>query len=142
MAIKQIQKLFPYFSNTSDHRNRKNNIQMRHKNLRKNFKFVSLSDNLLTTTVETVLCAVSAKPWECIRQQAGRVLNDWEDVVKEKRDELLGKWHHEKISVDSHKDRLIKIIELAISNAKKYVSSFLSQAVGTRLAIGSINSHK
>lgn len=41
--------------------------------------------------LEAVLCYVSPTPWNCVKEQTGRMLNQWEDVVEEKRHELMGK---------------------------------------------------
>ncbi|CAO1318986.1 unnamed protein product [Diamesa hyperborea] len=38
--------------------------------------------------LETMLCAFTVKPMECARKHAGRMLNNWESIVEDKRREL------------------------------------------------------
>jgi hypothetical protein len=40
--------------------------------------------------METALCYVDSKPWDCVKEQAGRVLNKWDKSVDEKKHELMG----------------------------------------------------
>lgn len=44
-----------------------------------------------SSLVETVLCYVSSKPYDCVKEQAGRMLDGWEQTVETKRHELMGK---------------------------------------------------
>ena len=41
--------------------------------------------------LETVLCMVTVKPMECARKHAGRMLNNLESIVDDKRRELSGR---------------------------------------------------
>lgn len=43
--------------------------------------------------LETVLCMVTAQPMECARKHAGRMLNNWDSIVEDKRRELSGRSH-------------------------------------------------
>jgi hypothetical protein len=40
--------------------------------------------------VQTVLCYVSPTPWNCVKEQAGRMLNVWEAELEESRHNLMG----------------------------------------------------
>lgn len=46
----------------------------------------------LPSLVETVLCYASTKPRDCVRVQASRMLDSWDQTIEEKRLELMGKW--------------------------------------------------
>lgn len=48
---------------------------------------------LSSSIVESVLCYVSPTPWKCVKEQAARMLSQWEEVVEEKRHELMGECH-------------------------------------------------
>ncbi|XP_062542187.1 uncharacterized protein LOC134210176 isoform X6 [Armigeres subalbatus] len=39
--------------------------------------------------LESVLCVVRSNPMQCIRQQAGRVLDNWEDILEIKKREMM-----------------------------------------------------
>ncbi|XP_058459147.1 uncharacterized protein LOC131435357 isoform X3 [Malaya genurostris] len=39
--------------------------------------------------LESLLCAVRSNPWLCIRQQAGRMLDNWEDILDAKKREMM-----------------------------------------------------
>ena len=52
------------------------------------FIFLFLSGPSL---VHTALCYISPTPWDCVKEQAGRALNYWEQTVDDKRHELMGK---------------------------------------------------
>jgi hypothetical protein len=41
--------------------------------------------------VETALCYVTPKPLDCVKEQAGRMLNYWEAQVDATRQQLMGK---------------------------------------------------
>uniref|UniRef100_A0A182PHH7 Uncharacterized protein n=1 Tax=Anopheles epiroticus TaxID=199890 RepID=A0A182PHH7_9DIPT len=49
-------------------------------------KSVSVDSSAL---LETALCAVKANPGQCVRQQAARVLGNWEDILNAKKMEML-----------------------------------------------------
>lgn len=38
---------------------------------------------------EIVFCYVSPKPWNCVKEQTGRMLNFWEEEIEEKKHELM-----------------------------------------------------
>ncbi|XP_055534850.1 uncharacterized protein LOC129724189 isoform X2 [Wyeomyia smithii] len=39
--------------------------------------------------VESLLCVVRSNPWQCIRQQASRMLDNWEDILEIKKHEMM-----------------------------------------------------
>lgn len=49
-----------------------------------------ISGQQTSSIVHTVLCYVSPKPLDCVKEQAGRMLEGWEQIVETKRHELLG----------------------------------------------------
>ena len=57
--------------------------------------FLSLSFPTATVDssalLEAALCAVKPNPGQCVRQQAARVLGNWEDILNAKKMEMLGK---------------------------------------------------
>ncbi|XP_065082187.1 uncharacterized protein LOC135704635 isoform X3 [Ochlerotatus camptorhynchus] len=40
--------------------------------------------------LESVMCMVRPNPMQCIRQQAGRMLSNWEDILETKKLEMMG----------------------------------------------------
>jgi hypothetical protein len=44
--------------------------------------------------VQTILCYVSPTPWNCVKEQAGRMLSYLEEEIEEKRHELMGEFCH------------------------------------------------
>ncbi|XP_053676597.1 uncharacterized protein LOC128726794 [Anopheles nili] len=48
--------------------------------------------------LEAALCVVKANPGQCVRQQAARVLNNWEDILNAKKTEMLAEADKEVIA--------------------------------------------
>lgn len=60
-------------------------------NLKFNFDF--LPDPPSASLLGTALCYIDAKPMECIKEQAGRMLNQWDQTLDEKKHELMGEFN-------------------------------------------------
>jgi len=56
-----------------------------------NETFLFADQQQSSSLVETMLCYVAPKPLDCVKEQAGRMLNYWDAKVEESRHKLMSK---------------------------------------------------
>ncbi|XP_053687086.1 uncharacterized protein LOC128736624 [Sabethes cyaneus] len=54
--------------------------------------------------VESLLCVVRANPWQCVRQQASRMLDNWEDILELKKHEMMEEADKEALRREQNRD--------------------------------------